>query len=172
MPLPEIKEFKFQLTPHRFIEWLLKSGRFENLEIQESDEIFPQLVSYVRLGGNLFIQYNEFSGAKLKNPRVWHRGEWEICYEKWKTQKWNSERDVQLANLELREVTKIMARLPNYFGDHLIHIARELWQKEDHAAARGLGISMEGIKFHKELLEEVDALMPELKKAEILIRGL
>lgn len=160
-------KFQFVVSATTVTELLLRRGVFDKIEIPANHELLPQLEEYCRLGGFLFIQHKEFNGTPLKNPRIWHRGEWEIAYDKWKQDKYQSERYIQLAELELREIMKISARLPSYFGQHALHIARELWTKEDFAAARGLGITMDDIKFRSVVEREVDELMPILKQMGI-----
>jgi len=160
-------KFQFIVSAATITELLLRRGRFDKIEIPRNHELLPQLEEYCRLGGYLFIQTKEFNGTPLKNPYVWHRGEWEIAYDKWKADKYNSERGYQLAELELREIMKISLRLPPYFGQHALHIARELWEKKDHSAAKGLNVDMSDIKFIEELNDEVDALMPVLKQLGI-----
>jgi len=166
-----VHKTEFSVSATCLIDLLLRKGVYDRVELPYKHELFQQIKDYVARGGYLYIQYNEFNGLPLKNPIVWHRGEWEIANEKWKSDKWASEKWRQLAHLELREVMKVCVRLPAYYGQHALHIARTLWEKEDHAAARGLGIDMKGVLFKAELEQEVDALMPELRKDNILLGG-
>ena len=166
-----VHKTEFTMSAHCLIELLLRKGVYDRVELPVKHELYKQIEEYVARGGLLYIQTKEFNGIPLKTPVVWHRGEWEIANDKWKTDKWQSERWRQLAHLELREVMKICVRLPDYFGQHALHIARTLWEKEDHAAARGLGITLEGVLFHDDLQKEVDVLMPELRKDQILLGG-
>jgi len=133
------------------------------------DKLIPQLENLNKHGVAIYIQRKSFDGTPFtKHVVVWRRADWEMEYEKHRTEKWDSERRCQEHMAVAVEIGKIELMLVGRgLGAIAKSTAEGIYNTRNIPLANLMGLDVSEILWKEDVEKKVHELLPELKKENI-----